>query len=48
LSFKDNTIQLTVLNDWAGEHPQSAYLLEEEIIAWKRTSWSFTVKTKSE
>ncbi|MGJ8619948.1 MAG: Ppx/GppA phosphatase family protein [Methylophilaceae bacterium] len=48
LAFKDNTIQLTVLGDWAGEHPQSAYLLEEEIIAWKKTSWNFTVITKSE
>jgi len=47
LQFSDNGIQLTVLDDWAEEHPQSAYLLEEEVIAWKKTNWRFTVKTKS-
>lgn len=47
LQFSDDEIQLTVLDDWAEEHPQSAYLLEEEVIAWKKTNWRFTVKTKS-
>jgi exopolyphosphatase/guanosine-5'-triphosphate,3'-diphosphate pyrophosphatase len=47
LQFSDNAIQLTVLDDWAGEHPQSSYLLEEEVLAWKRTNWRFTVTTEA-
>ena len=48
LQFSNRDLQLTVRTDWAGGHPQSAYLLEEEIIAWKKTNWSFVVTTESE
>jgi exopolyphosphatase/guanosine-5'-triphosphate,3'-diphosphate pyrophosphatase len=45
LAFIDNTLQLTVLDSWLEKHPQSAYLLEEEMIAWKKTHWSLSVIT---
>ncbi|MEE9331994.1 MAG: Ppx/GppA phosphatase family protein [Methylophilaceae bacterium] len=47
LQFDDGALQLTVQNSWLEAHPQSAYLLEEEIIAWKKTDWDLTVITKS-
>jgi exopolyphosphatase / guanosine-5'-triphosphate,3'-diphosphate pyrophosphatase len=47
LQFDDNALQLTVLDSWLETHPQSAYLLEEEMIAWKKTNWSLTVTIKS-
>jgi exopolyphosphatase/guanosine-5'-triphosphate,3'-diphosphate pyrophosphatase len=34
---------LTVSDSWLESHPQSAYLLEEEVIAWKKVNWSLTV-----
>ena len=37
--YANDAIQLTVLDDWMESHPQSAYLLEEEVIAWKKTNW---------
>ncbi len=47
LTFSDNTLQLTVLESWLEAHPQSAYLLEEEVIAWKKTHWRLSVITAS-
>lgn len=46
--YANDDLQLTVLDDWVDSHPQSAYLLEEEVIAWKKTNWrlSVTAKTK--
>ena len=26
---------------WALKHPQSAYLLQEEVVAWQKTAWTF-------
>lgn len=46
LQFDDDGLQLTVLESWLETHPQSAYLLEEETIAWKKTHWRFTVVSK--
>jgi len=46
LQFDDGVLQLTVLEDWLEKHPQSAYLLEEETIAWKKTHWRFSVVSK--
>jgi len=31
---------LTVRSNWAGLFPQSAYLLNEECVAWQKTPWS--------
>lgn len=47
LQYSGNRMQLTVLDDWMEAHPQSAYLLEEEVIAWKKTNWSLTVTTQT-
>jgi len=47
LSFKGDVLELTVLESWLEAHPQSAYLLEEEAIAWKKTHWRFNMATKS-
>jgi exopolyphosphatase/guanosine-5'-triphosphate,3'-diphosphate pyrophosphatase len=34
---------LTVASDWARLFPQSAYLLNEECVAWQKTPWSLRV-----
>ena len=26
---------------WAFKYPQSAYLLQEEVVAWQKTAWTF-------
>lgn len=46
LQFSNDTMQLTVRGDWLETHPQSAYLLEEEVIAWKKTNWSLAILVK--
>ncbi|MFW5431510.1 MAG: exopolyphosphatase [Methylophilaceae bacterium] len=46
LQFDDSELRLTVQDSWLETHPQSAYLLEEEVIAWKKTNWSLTVTAK--
>lgn len=46
LHFIDNAIELTLIDNWLANHPQSAYLLEEEIISWKRTNWNLTIISK--
>lgn len=46
LQYSGDRMQLTVLDDWMEAHPQSAYLLEEEVIAWKKTNWSLSVTTQ--
>lgn len=46
LQSNNDVMELTVLEDWAETHPQSAYLLEEEVIAWKKTNWRLTVTAK--
>ena len=30
-------------SDWARSFPQSAYLLNEECVAWQKTPWSLRV-----
>jgi len=46
LHGRENKLELTVLEDWAEAHPQSSYLLEEEVIAWKKTNWRLAVITE--
>lgn len=44
LRFDGNeTLELTVKGSWLETHPQSAYLLEEEVIAWKKIDWRLKV-----
>jgi len=45
LQYSNDKLQLTVLDAWLEAHPQSAYLLEEEVIAWKKTNWSLSIMT---
>ena len=38
-----NTFYLDIPSEWQKVHPQSTYLLEEEVLAWKKTSWSLII-----
>ena len=42
LSFKGNSFKLTTNPGWSRRYPQSAWLLQEEVQAWQKTSWKFT------
>ena len=39
LNYSSNTIQLTLPKSWPEKYPQSYYLLDEEKLAWQKTSW---------
>ena len=43
LHLHDNSIQLNISQTWQEKHPQTAYLLEEEVISWQKTNWSLMV-----
>ncbi len=43
LQLDRNTFYLNVPLDWQISHPQSTYLLEEEVLSWKKTSWNLTI-----
>ena len=47
LQFNAGEMILTVLDSWRKSHPQTSYLLEEEVIAWKKVNWHLTVKAQS-
>ncbi len=42
-SVKANSFTLKYPTSWAQAYPQSAYLLREEVLAWQKTPWSFSV-----
>lgn len=42
LTFKGNAFKLGTLAGWAKRYPQSAWLLGEEVQAWKKTEWDMT------
>ncbi len=46
LSFKGQSFRLTAATGWARRFPQSALLLQEEALAWQKTSWKFSVDLK--
>jgi len=46
LQFNAEKMVLTVLEAWLETHPQTSYLLEEEVIAWRKVNWSLTITTK--
>jgi exopolyphosphatase/guanosine-5'-triphosphate,3'-diphosphate pyrophosphatase len=35
---------LTLPSDWTSEFPQSAHLLREEAIAWKKVNWNLNLR----
>ena len=39
LHYTSNTIQLILPKSWPEKYPQSYYLLDEEKLAWQKTSW---------
>jgi exopolyphosphatase/guanosine-5'-triphosphate,3'-diphosphate pyrophosphatase len=43
LHLNENSIQLNVTQNWLRKFPQSAYLLEEEVISWQKTNWGFMI-----
>ncbi len=43
LHLDGNTFYLSVPQAWQRTHPQSTYLLEEEVLAWKKTDWSLII-----
>jgi exopolyphosphatase/guanosine-5'-triphosphate,3'-diphosphate pyrophosphatase len=43
LGFKAGAFRLVASAAWAKRFPQSAWLLEEERLAWQKTAWPFTV-----
>lgn len=47
LQCNDGVFELTVFQDWSEQHPQSVYLLEEEVAAWRKTEWRFDFSIKS-
>lgn len=45
LSTAANKITLTLPGYWPGKYPQSYYLLDEETLAWQKTSWQLELLT---
>lgn len=42
----ENTFLLGLPSAWQQAFPQTSYLLEEEILAWKKVNWSLVVSTQ--
>lgn len=40
----EQTVQLQVPARWAARYPQSAWLLQEEVLAWQKTAWSLRLQ----
>lgn len=43
LSYRSRGFKLTTVPGWARQFPQSTWLLEEEVEAWQKSDWRFTV-----
>ena len=43
VSIDGQNIYLSMPQFWVTQFPQTCYLLEEEVIAWQKTNWSFMV-----
>lgn len=43
LAAKDNTFAISYSDRWALSYPQSAHLLREEVLAWRKTPWTLTL-----
>lgn len=42
LSYKAGAFRLSTQPGWARRYPQSAWLLDEEVLAWQKTSWKLS------
>ncbi len=47
LSLRDKTFKLKVSESWVQKHPQTAYLLEEQVTSWQKTDWTLAIKVSS-
>jgi len=43
LQYKSRQFRLSTGPGWSRQYPQSAWLLEEEALAWQKTDWRFVV-----
>jgi len=43
LQLHENLIQLSTTQSWLQKFPQTAYLLEEEVISWQKINWSLMI-----
>jgi exopolyphosphatase / guanosine-5'-triphosphate,3'-diphosphate pyrophosphatase len=43
LQLHSNLIQLNTSQEWLLKFPQTAYLLEEEVIAWQKINWNLII-----
>jgi exopolyphosphatase/guanosine-5'-triphosphate,3'-diphosphate pyrophosphatase len=43
LSYLGHGFELITPPGWSKRYPQSAWLLEEEVLAWQKSPWSFRV-----
>ncbi|WP_372658238.1 exopolyphosphatase [Hydrogenophaga sp.] len=43
LSYKARAFKLVTNPGWAKRYPQSAWLLSEEVLAWQKSAWKFSV-----
>jgi exopolyphosphatase/guanosine-5'-triphosphate,3'-diphosphate pyrophosphatase len=43
LSYRAKGFKLTTVPGWSKQYPQSAWLMEEEVEAWQKSEWRFTV-----
>jgi exopolyphosphatase / guanosine-5'-triphosphate,3'-diphosphate pyrophosphatase len=46
LSFKGNGFKVSTNPGWSRRYPQSAWLLEEEVLAWQKTAWKFSAEIR--
>ena len=43
LSYRGGQFKLTAVPGWSKQYPQSAWLLEEEVLAWQKSPWRFVI-----
>lgn len=43
LTYRARAFKLTAVPGWSRQYPQSAWLLEEEVLAWQKTDWKFAI-----
>ena len=46
LSYKPGTFKVITNPGWARRYPQSAWLLEEEVLAWQKTAWRLSAEVR--
>lgn len=47
LNYKNGQFKLTTVPDWDKRFPQSAWLLQEEALAWNKTTWRFVLDMRA-